>query len=261
MPPAPLFLVLLYVDPLHPVIWVHIIRTARFLKYMNKRIKIEENYTIRDESNLIMGGFHMKKFIPFLVFILLLTACAQRNEVGYRNDDSTENNKPITVKNSNTPQVERKTGQQISKHLVNLATSVPNVKDATAVVLGNYAIVGIDLDGNVERSEVGTIKYSVAESLKNDPYGAQAIIVADPDLYSRIQEVGSDIENGKPIQGIMNELSDITGRVMPEIPRHLEDSDPENAPKEPDKKMHNQKEKQLNKEQEDQSQNKIKSQN
>ncbi len=53
--------------------------------------------------------------------------------------------------------VDRKTGQQISKRLVTLATSIPNVNDATAVVIGKYAIVGIDVDSKLERSQVGRL--------------------------------------------------------------------------------------------------------
>jgi YhcN/YlaJ family sporulation lipoprotein len=199
----------------------------------------------------------MNKFISLLMLALILSACANKNEVGYEKNPKSDQNKPITVQDSNIQHVERKSGQQISKHLVNLTTGVPDVEDATAVVIGKYAYVGIDIDGDVERSQVGSIKYSVAEALKDDPYGAQAIVVADPDLTARLKEISKDIQRGEPVQGIMNELSDISGRLMPEIPRSLKQTDPENAPKEPKKKMNQNKENQLNKEQEDQSENYI----
>ncbi|BCB03210.1 hypothetical protein KH172YL63_13430 [Bacillus sp. KH172YL63] len=56
MPPAPDFLLLLYVANVVPVIPSYSNRTARFLKYMNKRIKIEENYTIRKDIDFNPGG-------------------------------------------------------------------------------------------------------------------------------------------------------------------------------------------------------------
>ncbi len=199
----------------------------------------------------------MKKLISLLILTLVLAACSNKNEVGYNANQNSNPNKPITVKNSNYKQVERKSGQQISKHLVDLTTGIPDVKDATAVVIGKYAFVGIDVDSNVERSKVGSIKYSVAEALKDDPYGAKAIVVADPDLYARLKEINKDIRKGEPLKGIMNELSDISGRLMPEIPKSLKQTNPENAPKEPKKQMNNKKEKQLKKEQEKQSENKI----
>ena len=48
-----------------------------------------------------------------------------------------------------------------------------------------------------------------------------AVVVADPDMNARLKEVSEDIRNGKPIQGILNELADISGRLMPEIPADL----------------------------------------
>jgi YhcN/YlaJ family sporulation lipoprotein len=161
----------------------------------------------------------------------------------------------VKVQNTAVEDVDRDTGKVLSRHLVDLAKSVPNVKDATAVVLGKYAIVGIDVDANLERSEVGTIKYSVAESLKHDPHGARAIVVADPDLTARIKEIAADIRNNQPITGIMNELSDITGRLMPEVPADMIDPKPSNVPEKQKKNISNQDRQNLEKEQDDQSKN------
>ena len=55
--------------------------------------------------------------------------------------------------------------------------------------LGRYAIVGIDVNSKIERSQVGSIKYSVAESLKKDPHGARAVVVADADTMQRLKEI------------------------------------------------------------------------
>lgn len=131
--------------------------------------------------------------------------------------DTTKNNL-TQVHNTTIQESDRRTGQHTSKRLTALAQSVPEVNDATAVVLGKYALVGIDIDADIERSQVGTVKYSVGETLKNDPYGAYAIVVADPDLYARIKEVAADIRNGEPVRGVLNELADITSRLIPEIP-------------------------------------------
>ncbi|WP_425481991.1 YhcN/YlaJ family sporulation lipoprotein [Cytobacillus depressus] len=159
----------------------------------------------------------------------------------------------VNVKNSAIQEVNRTTGQQIAARLVNLATSIPNVNDATAVVLGRYAIVGIDVNDKLERSEVGAIKYSVAESLKHDPDGARAIIVADPDMNARLREIAGDIRDGKPIRGIMDELADIAGRLMPEVPADIIEPTPRNAPEVPKKKLNPSEQQKLENQQEEQS--------
>ncbi|MET3698135.1 YhcN/YlaJ family sporulation lipoprotein [Bacillus oleivorans] len=189
------------------------------------------------------------------ILLFCLTWLVSCNANQNANDNRTaENENLVRVKNSTFDEnVDRESGQEIASHLVELTTRVPNVEDATAVVLGGYAFVGIDVDANMERSQVGTVKYSVLEALKDDPYGAQAIVVADPDIVQRLREIGADIENGRPIQGILNELSDITGRVMPDIPLHLEETTPKNATEKPKNQVNQQEEQQLNKEQNDQS--------
>jgi YhcN/YlaJ family sporulation lipoprotein len=192
----------------------------------------------------------VKKVLLANVLILLLAGCNMNN----KNDTANNNEQSlVNVKNSYIESVDRKTGQEISKRLVDLATSVPDVNDATAVVLGRYAIVGIDVNSKMDRSEVGTIKYTVAESLKKDPYGANAIVVADADTNERLREIQQDIQNGKPVQGIMEELADIAGRLMPEIPQDIITPTPKKATEEPDKKLNRNQEKKLEKEQEDQS--------
>ncbi|WP_026584261.1 YhcN/YlaJ family sporulation lipoprotein [Bacillus sp. J33] len=198
----------------------------------------------------------MKKWLLLCFSAFLLSGCGINNNQSQGEQGQHEQQNAINVKNSAIQEVDRETGQQISRHLVNLATRIPNVNDATAVVLGRFAIVGIDVNRNLDRSEVGTIKYSVAESLKNDPHGARAIIVADPDINARLREIAQDIQNGEPLQGIMNELADIAGRLMPEVPADLVDpgkKNEKNATEDPKKKLNNNQEKELEQKQEKQS--------
>lgn len=192
----------------------------------------------------------MKQILFLFVTILFITGCGANI-----NNQATDSNKEqiINVKNSSIPEIDRETGQEISKRLVNLASSIPNVNDATAVVLGRYAIVGIDVKQNLDRSDVGTIKYSVAESLKNDPHGARAIVIADPDLNARLKEISQDIENGKPVQGIIHELADIAGRLIPEVPADMVNPNQQQSTEKPKKKLEGSEEKELENKQDEQS--------
>ncbi|WP_414703635.1 YhcN/YlaJ family sporulation lipoprotein [Pseudalkalibacillus sp. SCS-8] len=179
---------------------------------------------------------------------MILISCQNEPQDETIADDT----KPIEVRQSvEYNQEERKSSRQISKRLVDLATKVPDVKDATAVVFGKYAIVGIDVDDNLDRSRVGSVKYSVAEALQNDPYGANAAITADPDLFSRIREMGRQIGEGKPVAGILEELAAITGRLIPEVPGQINKKEPDpirkndkNLPQDRENDLQNQQEKQ-----------------
>ena len=183
----------------------------------------------------------LKKYIVFLLLTtaLFISGCNSKNEANEPDTARNETNQFMNVKNSPHDDIQLEDSQKISQHLANLAGSVPEVNRATAVAIGRFAIVGIDVDKDLDRSKVGAIKYAVAEALKKDPMGANAIVVADPDFMARIDEIYEDIKNGKPIEGILNELSDITGRLMPEIPGDLQTPDAEKQMEEPKKETNN----------------------
>ncbi|OUN00619.1 MAG: hypothetical protein BAA02_03245 [Paenibacillaceae bacterium ZCTH02-B3] len=116
-----------------------------------------------------------------------------------------------------------------------LAESVAGVRDANCVVFGGYAIVGVDVEEHLDRSRVGTIKYSVAEALRKDPDGARAVVTADVDLAQRIREIREDIRQGRPVAGFAEELADIVGRLVPQFPGSVVPrKDPEQAQREND---------------------------
>lgn len=111
--------------------------------------------------------------------------------------------------------------KKVAAHLENLARSVVGVEDANCVVFNHYAIVGIDVDAQMDRSKVGTLKYAVAEAFRKDPYGINAVVTADMDLAQRLREIRVDINNGHPVAGFTEELGDIVGRLIPQIPRNI----------------------------------------
>lgn len=163
---------------------------------------------------------HLKRtFITSLIFIFFLTGCAGTNE-----EAKNQEQKPDKVVQVNDPTHKKDTemsSQEIAEHIAHIATTVPNVNDATAVVAGPYAVVGIDVDGDLDRSRVGSIKYSVAESLQHDPYGRYAVVVADPDAFTRLTQMGNQIRQGEPGRGFMEELAGIVGRIMPQVPSDI----------------------------------------
>ncbi|GCD83487.1 YhcN/YlaJ family sporulation lipoprotein [Parageobacillus thermoglucosidasius] len=183
------------------------------------------------------------------ICIGLLSGCNIGNNEGARDAD-----RPLVrVKNTADEKTADKSAREIAHRLANLAKRVPNVNDAAVLVVGKYAIVGIDIDANIDASRVGTIKYSVAEALQKDPYGANSIIIADPDLYTRLKNIVNQVDNGRPVQAFMNEIADIVGRVMPEVPSDLFETTPPEPTKQNDSQLNKREEKQLHNRQEKQS--------
>lgn len=150
-----------------------------------------------------------------LVAMLLVTGCA-RNQAS----PSPQNVAQPQADEGMAPFAEADPNA-VASHLEMLARGVEGVEGANCVVFGNYAIVGIDVDPKMERSRVGTVKYAVAEAFRKDPYGIHAIVTADIDLAQRIREIRADIRQGRPAAGFAEELADIVGRLVPQIPRNI----------------------------------------
>ncbi|MFS1518227.1 YhcN/YlaJ family sporulation lipoprotein [Bacillus sp. SM2101] len=187
-----------------------------------------------------------KLLITIVIALFTLIGCTMNQQT----NDHKNSPEMINVKNTTNETKEIKNGQEAAKHLVDLASSIPNVNDATAIVLGDFAVVGIDVNSQLDRSKVSTIKYSVAESLKKDPYGANAIVIADPDTNVRLKQMATDIRNGHPIKGIMDELSAIVNRVMPEVPNDLIETNRKIDPtKKPNRELNDKDKQELEKEQ------------
>lgn len=147
--------------------------------------------------------------------VFLIVGCQQKDE---NSTPGKLDTKDRYAQMNYSDQTKSLDNQQLATHLANIASDVPNVDDAIAIVAGPYAVVGIDVDKSLDRSRVGTIKFSVAEALQHDPYGKTAVVVADGDIMERIRLMSLKVKEGHPIQGIVDELSAIVGRYMPEIP-------------------------------------------
>lgn len=166
----------------------------------------------------------MRIWLCLLLTALMLTGCATTSKKASPSPQNHMENAPRAQSTGQQSKAGSTKGlsknQQISKkdHLEELVKHVPGVKGAHCVVMGNTAVVAIDVEGNLERARVGSIKYTVAEALRKDPQGAGAIVTADLDLSHRISEIGQKIKEGHPISAFTTELADIIGRIVPQLP-------------------------------------------
>ena len=157
------------------------------------------------------------RFFILTCVLIGLVACQNQEKEALPEQ---ENKSPtLEVKDSDpVPKDRDMKGNKRATHLANVAREVPDVNRATSVIAGPYVVVGIDVDKDLDRSRVGSIKYSVAEALKKDPYGKNAVVIADADGFERIKAMARKMRQGYPIQGITDELAAIVGRYMPEVP-------------------------------------------
>jgi len=164
----------------------------------------------------------MRLIVVSLIVIALASGCSNANHGASPSPNN--NNQKVRVQQTipPKPEINNAENENVAQRLEKLATSVPHVIDANCVVIGDTAIVGINVDGNLERARVGTIKYSVAEALREDPVGIHAIVTADMDIGNRLRELRTDINNGRPVSGFAQERADIVGRIIPQFPKDVE---------------------------------------
>ena len=197
----------------------------------------------------------MRLFLTlFMIHTILLLGACQQQEKPEALDKQDGRQHIVRVSDSTKKNTkEARSSTDVAQHLVNVTEHVADVNDATAIVIGRYAVVGIDVKDDLDRSKVETIKYSVAKALRNDPEGANAVVVADPDTVSRLKEMGKEIQAGRPVSGIMDELAAIVGRVMPEMPKNEIDRNEKDPTNDPNDQLKQNDQKQLEKNQNDQS--------
>lgn len=102
---------------------------------------------------------------------------------------------------------------------------VQGVDNATVVVSGNTAYVGIDTErGNTGRNvgygtanDMAGIKRQCSQQVKAaNPNITTVYVSADADFLERIRRVGDGIRNGRPVDGFRNELTELVRRLTPE---------------------------------------------
>lgn len=143
-------------------------------------------------------------WLPALAILVMITGCANQA-------DSQHNQYEV-----------QQTGEvyeRADERLEHLAEQFPQVNSANCVLIGKTAIIGLDVDGTLDREEVDSIKYTVAEAIQKDPYGAKAWVTADVDVNQRLRDIASQVRKGHPVAGFAGELADMVGRMMPQASR------------------------------------------
>jgi YhcN/YlaJ family sporulation lipoprotein len=174
----------------------------------------------------------MRIFVYCILLLFVLVGCNQSPKNGASPSPTNDANRQVQVRQTAPQKKEIIDSQAVSERLEQIATSIPQVESAKCVVFGNTAVVGINLPSEMDRAKVGTIKLSVAEALKKDPYGVDAVVTADVDVAARISKIRDSLREGRPVRGFAEEMAEIIGRIIPQLPRDVNPA-PSEQSKEP----------------------------
>lgn len=114
-----------------------------------------------------------------------------------------------------TPQRSPAQNRDIAADIADQVANLPGVKSAYAVVVGNAALIGINLDANKQEKGISEVKNQVAEKAEADPRIVRAYVSTDPDTTARIREIANDVKKGRPMTDYLDEIGEIIQRLAP----------------------------------------------
>jgi YhcN/YlaJ family sporulation lipoprotein len=141
---------------------------------------------------------------------------------GYGNDyrniggTNTSPNYGINNTGNNTTQANR---------LSRICETVPGVDNATVVVSGNTAYVGVDTDGDLTgrniaygtANDLSAVKSQCAQKVRSANPQIQTVYVStDTNFFERLRKVGNGTRNGTMTNNFRNELNELVRGLTPE---------------------------------------------
>lgn len=93
--------------------------------------------------------------------------------------------------------------------------TIDGVNRAYVVVVGNVALIGLDLKKNIEGKKVENIREEAAKRAKQDPRIVNSVVETDPDAVARIQGIARGIASGRPISDFFKEIGEFFNRAKP----------------------------------------------
>lgn len=104
----------------------------------------------------------------------------------------------------------------VSKKVSDEVQRLSEIKKATTLVVGDTALIGVEFDAQYKGEMTTRIKDMVANRAKAADKRIQNVsVTADPDLLTRVQDLGKKLDGGSVISDITTEFTEIVNRIAP----------------------------------------------
>ena len=127
------------------------------------------------------------------------------------NDGVADDRDDLDMRNDN--------GRNTMRLADDIAQRVANMQDvgnATVFVTGDNAYVAVDMPGNRQGHLTNDLKGRIAKTVRGMDNDIDDVYVsADPDFFNRMGKYAGDVRNGRPIQGMVNQITETIRRVFP----------------------------------------------
>ncbi|SDO77640.1 sporulation lipoprotein, YhcN/YlaJ family [Paenibacillus sp. yr247] len=144
--------------------------------------------------------------------LLPVTACSSPRNKNLQQQSIT--NQPLSTI---SPNVTTKNANQkfvVAEQSASQLTKVPGVRQANVLVTDRTAYVAVVLDKNL--SLTADLENQISTQVKSvDPAIDKVYVSVNPDFVGRVNTYVSEVRSGRPISGLVNELSDVVYRLFP----------------------------------------------
>lgn len=127
-----------------------------------------------------------------------------RDNVGMRDDLNNGMTRPKNLNNK----------MDNSKNLAKDISNIPEVSKASVVVNDDTALVGVNLRGKTQNTMTNTLRRKIEKMVKDKNNDIKNVsITTDPDIYTRINNISTSINNGNPVGDFTDEIGDLFKRM------------------------------------------------
>lgn len=135
-----------------------------------------------------------------------------RNNMNTRNNRNANNGGTGDTRIIGSTNANRSEADKLSARL----SKIQGVDKAYVVVMGNTALIGLNLKDKIGADQAKKIKDEAANKAEDRKRIVKAYVTSDPDLVQRIQKVAKGITSGRPITDFFEEIRTILDRLKPQ---------------------------------------------
>lgn len=138
------------------------------------------------------------------------------NTAGEKNNDMTNNDLARDQNNTAKDNANVDLYQRSTK-IANEVAKIKGIKSANVVISNDRALIGVDMENTAEGKITDALKSQVETTTKKTDNRIKTVAVsADPDIFKRISNVGTGIQEGKPLSEFGSEIEEIFRRIIPQ---------------------------------------------
>jgi len=145
------------------------------------------------------GAFTLASLLLVLILAFTLTGC------------------PMTKTQSKQPKATPQDRKVVMEKIDGVASEMTGVKNAYSVLLGNTALVGVELENpKISKAEMFKMEEAVGKRIIKEVNVVRTVYTtAAPDAVQRVKEMSQKVRKGQPVNKFEKDIKGITKGMNP----------------------------------------------